>query len=299
MHVDLSEKLSRIVSSGRNFFQPATRFERFTLRPLHSTYVAAVKRLNRFFGSSLNLTVRAKTFWGDMMRVPLPDGAPIFLWGFIDGEELNLTKFLVDTLKPGNIFFDVGAYVGYYSVLASVLVGEKGQVHAFEPTPRSFAILERNTKTKRNIITNHQALWCETRAISFIDFGPERGVYNCAISTPRERIKSAHENLIQVPAITLDRYCIENSIRPNFIKLDAEGAEYHILMGARNILKSRPILSIELWGGGRGRKEYQRLFDLLKGYHYAPYRLIAGNPTPFKMGFDFDFVNLIWIPAAK
>ncbi len=97
-----------------------------------------------------------------------------------------------------------------------------------------------------------------------------------------------------VEATSLDDYCRALERKPSLIKLDAKGAEYEILLGSRSLLKSNPVLSVEVWGSGAYRKKTSDLIDLLRPYGYKPYRLRRGEPYPFGSDDRFDFANLIF-----
>src|SRR5262245_36111858 len=58
--------------------------------------------------------------------------------------EMDLQRLIVSSLKPGDVFYDVGANVGFFSLLAASLVGSRGTVIAFEPLPRNIALLQQN-----------------------------------------------------------------------------------------------------------------------------------------------------------
>ena len=92
--------------------------------------------------------MKATLFWGEDMNVVLPEIVSCFLhrYGFF---EPDLTKIFLMHLKPGQTFFDVGTHFGYYSMLASKLVGHEGQVHGFEPTPGTYKILHSNLSKKK------------------------------------------------------------------------------------------------------------------------------------------------------
>ena len=83
------------------------------------------------------------------MQVTFPDYRSIYHHGLIDGRELPVENFLVQFLKEGDVCIDVGANVGFYTLLTSALVGESGRIYAFEPTPRTFHILTSNSIQKK------------------------------------------------------------------------------------------------------------------------------------------------------
>ena len=99
----------------------------------------------------------------------------VFYYGFF---EANLSNFFINFLKEGDVFLDIGAHVGYYSILASDLVGESGQVISFEPTPRTFASLSENASRKNNIKVYNNAVLDEEIEIEFFDYGPKYSAFN-------------------------------------------------------------------------------------------------------------------------
>jgi hypothetical protein len=86
----------------------------------------------------------ARTFWGERMEVRLPEtmSEQLVRFGLI---EPDVTAYLLALLRLGNSFIDVGAHYGYHSLLAAQLVGPRGNVHAFEPTPSTRRVLMTNT----------------------------------------------------------------------------------------------------------------------------------------------------------
>src|SRR5688572_7947920 len=96
------------------------------------------------------LPTRARTFWGQDMRVTYPEVVSIALarYGFV---EEGLTSLLIRLLDEGMTFFDVGGHYGYFSLLAAQLVGPRGQVHTFEPAPGTFEVLRHNTAPLPNV----------------------------------------------------------------------------------------------------------------------------------------------------
>jgi FkbM family methyltransferase len=144
-------------------------------------------------------------------------------------------------LKQGDIVIDIGANVGVYSLLSSSLVGEKGQVIAFEPSKITFDALNENIHLNRcKNISSHQLALSNTEGV--IRFG---AVENDAMNF----IDINNSNNIgeQVPMNTLDNFVQNHKIeRIDFIKIDIEGAELLCFEGSKNTLtKMRPIILME------------------------------------------------------
>ena len=74
--------------------------------------------------------------------------------------EPSETSWFLRVVKPGDTFVDVGANAGYYTIIGSRLVGEKGKVYAFEPEPAMFALLEKNVRLNglTNVVLERKAL---------------------------------------------------------------------------------------------------------------------------------------------
>ena len=83
---------------------------------------------------------KVRTFWGDVMTVVLPECVSQGIARESYYEPLE-TVVLMQLVAPGSVFFDIGAHMGYFTLLASRLVGETGRVHAFEPTPQTYSVL--------------------------------------------------------------------------------------------------------------------------------------------------------------
>lgn len=144
--------------------------------------------------------------------------------GTYEEDELN---FLKSTLQPGWIVLDVGANIGIYSALASKLVGPAGKVFAFEPLEGLHPILEKNlSKNHCSNVTLIKKAVGETSGQTVIYVDQNRGSSSTLVTTPQP---------LNVPRTTLNDFCQENQIQPNFIKIDIEGAELMALRGASQL----------------------------------------------------------------
>ena len=143
------------------------------------------------------------------------------------------------TLKPGDTVFDVGAHAGYYTLLASRLVGPEGHVFAFEPNPRNLACLRRHVRLNRcdNVTVVEAAVARHTGAMRFdTSRGSGRGRL-CA------------DGAAEVATVSLDQFAEERGIVPSLIKIDVEGSEVEVLEGARRLLAGCPPLVLSVHHG--------------------------------------------------
>src|SRR5690606_12974270 len=73
---------------------------------------------------------KARTFFGNDMQVLLPAATDIYLTGGkTHSSEIRLARFMINRLKPGDVYVDIGAHFGFFTLLASALVGDKGKVY--------------------------------------------------------------------------------------------------------------------------------------------------------------------------
>lgn len=143
--------------------------------------------------------------------------------------------------NPDMVFFDIGAYLGFFGLLAlSVSKGDMN-VKSFEMNPKSFNFLKKNIQLNKHLyLENIEAV---NVALSEIDQKERLTKYQDFIIDPK--IDNAAEDKIDF--MTLDTYCNTNNIFPDLIKLDVEGYEGKIIQGARGVLsKYKPVILLEL-----------------------------------------------------
>lgn len=227
---------------------------------------------------SLNLHsafLDARTFWGDRMQVTFPDYRSIYHHGLIDGRELPVENFIVYFIREGDVCLDIGANVGFYTLLTSVLVGDTGKVYAFEPTPRTFEILTKNSANKNNVIRINAALMEMEGKRTLADYGVENSGRNTLLSTSSN--DSAQPMMLSVETTTLDGYCLMHNIRPTFIKIDTEGAEEMVLRGGLKTLEAyHPVCIVEVQ-----RKAPHNVVAFLAALGYRAYQFDGNNPVPY------------------
>lgn len=181
---------------------------------------------------------------------------------FTGGHEAWVQDLLKKRLKPGECFYDVGAHIGFLSLIAARLVGPTGLVTAFEPDVANLAILRancgRNEIFHLNIIA--AAVWDSSGELAFA-----RG--DKASSRMEGRVidqKDDKSDVVNVTAISLDDFVLKDSRRPpHFLKIDVEGGESRVLLGATQVLKQcRPLLLCEVHDLTRVEELQRFLFRL-------------------------------------
>jgi FkbM family methyltransferase len=246
--------------------------------------------------AGLTWCVTARTFFGRSMRVHLPDlvGVKLYQYGFF---EEGLTRAIIETLPPGAVFIDIGAHIGYYTVLASLLVGAEGRVVAFEPTPRTRSELSCNTAGLDNVDVVPMAAWDAPARLTLRDFGRRQCSFN-SVMAPRLKGNPRCES-IEVEAIAVDDWLVAHAIVPAFIKIDAESAEYRILRGLRDTIeRHHPILSIEI--GDYNLPGVPCSADLIRSLlelGYYAWQYCGGEFVKHRMADYYGYDNLIFMPT--
>lgn len=156
-----------------------------------------------------------------------------------------LSKFIEATLSPGDVFVDVGAHVGYFTLLAARRVAASGAVLSIEPNPFAFEQLERNVQRSqlRNVFVEHTACG-ESRAVVPLYLHAESNSSMASLFSG----KASSAGAVEVPCMTLDHLCEARRLqRVTLVKIDVEGAELFVLRGMKGVMKQmRPVIVIEL-----------------------------------------------------
>ncbi|MEV6742068.1 FkbM family methyltransferase [Streptomyces sp. NPDC051104] len=259
-------------------------------------------RLQKWKQRGISVPVKVRTPWGQRMTVTLPDDVSVALHrrGYF---EYDLTAFYLSHLRNGMTFVDVGAHVGYFSMLASNAVGPTGKVIAFEPTPSTFKALTQNTYSQKNITAVHSAAWSEASSITIRDFGVGFRAYNSVFEPrlPKAVRASIGEETHSVPAVPLDDYVSEHRCNPDVVKIDVESAEMQVLLGMQKVLSGpRPVLSLEVGDiDVPGVPCSRELVEKVLSFDYCSYELHDGRPVPHKPRDEYGYENLVFIPAER
>lgn len=214
------------------------------------------------------------------------------------------TKLVSSLLRPGDVFVDIGANLGYFTLLSSGLVGETGRVFAFEPAPRNFSLLQKNVEVNRcdNVVCEQKAIADREQMIelylSSFNFGDHR-TYESHDDSDYNRGRARKR--VQVHGITLDSY-FPSGTHIDFIKMDIQGAEYFALHGMKRVLGDNPavMLMMEFWPHGlhEAGVEPAMLLSELDDLGLLTHRAEPGNVVLFpraeilRIGGE-DYVNLL------
>lgn len=167
-------------------------------------------------------------------------------------------------IKPGMVIYDIGANVGFYTLLSSVLTGNSGKVFAFEPVSRNIYYLKQHLKLNEINNTNviEKAVLNKSAKIKF------------TLSSDPSMGHISEDGEIEVNTISIDEFVEQGNPPPDLIKMDIEGAEFEALIGAKEILISKkPVIFLATHGDDIKNK----CLELLKKLNYTI--KIIGNVT--------------------
>ncbi len=161
--------------------------------------------------------------------------------------EEHETDVITRMVKKGNTVIDIGANIGYYTLIFARLVGESGKVYAFEPDPSNFSLLKKNVEINgyRNVVLIQKAISDKSGKLKLYlnqDNKGDHRVYDSKDGRPS----------VEIDCISLDEFFANSAEGINFIKMDIQGSEWDAINGMKNLLKKQKSLKIlsEFWPGG-------------------------------------------------
>jgi FkbM family methyltransferase len=224
--------------------------------PLTRRWKKGAWRLGRALGDRVLI---GETLGGSPIVLSMRDHQhrAIYFYGEHEPEIATLFRRL---LAAGATVFDVGANVGYFSLLAREL---GASVHAFEPNPRVRGMLARSASLGSGGIEVVAAACSDREGIMPLYLSDAGNTGMTSLGN-----RTAHE--IEVKLVTLDAYAARTG--PDLLKIDVEGHEREVLSGARVLLASaRPIVIVETSGG--------ETLELMRDLCYTPQRILADGST--------------------
>ena len=170
--------------------------------------------------------------------------------------EIHKRRAFEQEVKPAQVVYDIGANVGFYSILAAHLAGAKGMVYAVEPLRRNVEFVRRHAEINQmKNIEVFEAAVSDQSGEAFFDLG-------VSIATGH----LSETGSVKVPMIRLDDLVLTGDILPaDIIKMDVEGAEHAALVGAEQLIAThRPIIFLDT----HGRDVHDLTIKLLSNYGY-------------------------------
>lgn len=239
----------------------------------------------KYFGFFRNVKREVKYRNGILLHLNLGDWVQqqVYFLGDYEKEEID---FLYQFLKHGDVFFDIGANFGLFSLNASKVVGNQGKVFAFEPFPANFQKFQQHISANRfqNIVLENLAV---SEKNGFTEIKYDENADNLGMASVFVSEFTTTEN---VRTVSLDHYVKQNGItRINLIKMDIEGGEWNALLGMKEVLSTlRPAIIIEinrelLKKSGKNEKD---IADYLSQFQYRQTKVMTGDSQSYNALFQ-------------
>lgn len=251
--------------------------------PLTRRWKRGAWRLGRALG---NRVLVGRTLGGTPIVLSMRDHQHRAIY-FYGEHEPEITALFRRLVSPGSTFLDVGANVGYFSILAQEL---GASVHAFEPNPVVRALLTRSVSLGPGGITVVAAA-CSDHEGTMALYLSEPG--NTGMTSLRAPSATPVERQVEVDAITLDDYVRRTGIQPDVVKVDVEGHEREALLGAKWMLETaRPTVIAET--------SSLETVELMQDLDYVPHRILEDGSTIVHSGqlhLVGGYENICFIPV--
>ena len=184
---------------------------------------------------------------------------------FLGTYEPRVTSWFLENVSAGDSMFDVGANVGYYTVLAGRVVGDSGQVVAIEPALKNVHNLHNNVRINHltNVKIFHGAAGDKNATVRF----------HSGAGTGTGHISK--EGQTEIPMRSLDDLATAYDVVPTTLKIDVEGAELHVLRGATRLLtEAKPNILLST----HGQAAHERCLSLLRDFGYTVVGIDMADP---------------------
>jgi FkbM family methyltransferase len=272
------------------------------LRAVAQPYIALGRKPPRLFddlAESIGYLVSVNATLGNGMKVRVvwndTGGCGHEIWrsGWYEPRTVEVLSGL---LKPGMTFFDVGANMGQYTLLAS---GQDCNVHSFEPAPVMFEFLTGNVAPVKERVRLNQCALADSEEPVMLHMAKPHNVGATSFS---DQFCASGETF-PVPCTTIDQYMQRNNIaKIDVMKIDVEGAEIAVLKGAEKLLSSpdRPTIVLEYEESAQQRfgSSCAEITSLLTNHGYKLERITEHGVIPYtpKQPEDFSF-NVLARPS--
>ncbi|MDB5211996.1 MAG: putative methyltransferase FkbM [Sediminibacterium sp.] len=200
-----------------------------------------------------------------------------------DKEDCGGIAYIRDTVKRGDIVFDIGAHKAGYLYFFLQQLGNSGSIFAFEPQPVLYEYLLKlqrlfswqNVNINPFAVTNQ-----EGKALLYIPYNKGRPSSPCA-TIIESRLPFKYQSTTEVDTISLDEYCKSHNVVPDFLKVDVEGNELLVFEGAKEILQTRrPPILFECEARFVGKENMFRTFQFLQELGYKGYFILGDTMRP-------------------
>lgn len=234
--------------------------------------------------------IKQSNYFGVAFKLHIDDWIQENIYFLNDYERAELT-FLINKLQADDVFVDIGANIGLYSLVASQSLTSSGKVIAFEASQENHSRIQEHIELNesQNIVAHHLAVADRNKDITLY-YDAEAA--NRGMVTAYSQKEEGSTEVVR--AVSLDQFLTEERI--DFIKLDIEGGEYEALLGMKKKLeKYKPTLLLEMEEDIIAQTNYSKQ-DMLDFLHTIGYQqffisdtgdLISSNENPSRKNYVF------------
>jgi FkbM family methyltransferase len=180
---------------------------------------------------------------------------PRFQVGYLRGDYEPWVQDLLRThLRPGDVYFDIGAHIGFFVLCAATIVGEYGRIVALEPDPQNFSILAANIQRNglQCVTAIKAAAWSSSGEVTFASPASTSGRLQGRVTSDDSFTEEGAAGDRKVAALRLDDI---SSSPPTVVKIDVEGAEIEACRGAgRLLVEKKTVWIVEAHGAAQATK---------------------------------------------
>ncbi len=257
-----------------------------------------IRSLQWFFVSKRNKSIEYQ--YNDKIKINLYTDRELSRLIYCNQFEKDEFQFMSEYIKKDFVVYDIGANIGLHSLYLSTIIGPKGICYSFEPTKATFDSLNENISLNgfTNIIPYNLALSDKEETLPIYKSTNGYDAWNSLGGF--QKIGNNKYDLENVMCIPLDRFLEKTPEvkRPDFIKIDTEGWELHVLKGCYEVLKNgNPILMMEYAQRNLNLTNTKQsdLYDYLVSLGYSLYHYDYKNKIFSLINRDdvYDYINVI------
>lgn len=192
--------------------------------------------------------------------------------------ESDVVGILTEMLQPGDTFVDVGAHIGWFTLLGAKIVGPFGRVLSVEPNIANYRRLKKHLNINGlngSVRTHRAALYSKAKkAKLYLNADNDGGHALWPTWNVPFNVKSAKKRkVVEVKAVTLDDLCkSENISKIKLVKIDTEGCEGEILKGASGLLSNKQIqhivMEVNIFGLSQMNTSKEEIIEFMDDYGY-------------------------------